>query len=59
VSIVAGLYDALNRDAARAARTAVAGRGHIVAFSEVPEGHSTNTWRHHMRDVLVRLFGDV
>ena len=58
VSIVAGTYDALNVASARAARATFAGRGHVVDFTEVPEGHATNTWRHHLRDVLASLFGD-
>ena len=57
VSIVAGTYDALNLPAARSARTVFADRGHVVDFTAVPEGHSRNTWRNHLRDVLVSLFG--
>lgn len=57
VSIVAGTYDALNLPAARGARATFIDRGHVVDFTEVPEGHSTNTWRNHLRDVLVSLFG--
>lgn len=56
VSIVAGTYDALNLPAARSARNALVERGHAVDLVEVSEGHSTNTWRLHMRDVLVGLF---
>lgn len=59
VSIVAGTYDGLNLPAARGAHTAFADRGHVVEFTEVPEGHSTNTWRNHLRAVLVSLFGGI
>lgn len=57
VSIVAGTYDASNLPAARSAQGILADRGHVVDLTEVPEGHSTNTWRNHLRDVLVSLFG--
>lgn len=56
VSVVAGTYDVLNLPAARSVQDTLADRGHVVDLVEVPEGHSTNTWRHHLRDVLVRLF---
>lgn len=59
VSIVAGTYDASNLPAARSAQGILADRGHVVDLIEVPEGHSTNTWRNHLRDVLVSLFGGV
>ncbi|MCR4375044.1 MAG: alpha/beta hydrolase-fold protein [Acidobacteria bacterium] len=59
VSIVAGTYDASNLPAARSAQGVLADRGHVVDLTEVPEGHSTNTWRNHLRDVLVSLFGGV
>jgi enterochelin esterase-like enzyme len=57
VSILAGTYDALNLPAARAAQNMFTERGHDVNVVEVPEGHSSNTWRLHLRDVLVSLFG--
>lgn len=57
VSIVAGTYDASNLPAARSAQGVLADRGHVVDVIEVSEGHSTNTWRNHLRDVLVSLFG--
>lgn len=56
VSIVAARYDALNLAAARAAQLTLTDRGHKVDFKEVPEGHSTATWRNHLRDVLIVLF---
>lgn len=57
VSIIAGTYDALNLGAARSAQLVLADRGHTVDFKEVPEGHTTSTWRNHLRDVLIGLFG--
>jgi enterochelin esterase-like enzyme len=57
VSILAGTYDVLNLPGARTAQGVLADRGHIVDFTEVPEGHSTNTWRNHLRVVLISLFG--
>ena len=56
VSIVAAHYDTLNLSAARGAQLTLADRGHSVDFKEVPEGHTTATWRNHMRDVLIALF---
>lgn len=57
-SIVAAHYDALNLAAARGAQLTAADRGQAVDFKEVPEGHSTQTWRGHLRDVLISLFGE-
>jgi enterochelin esterase-like enzyme len=57
VAILAGLYDQANLPTARAARRALSGAGHHVDFIEVPEGHNGTTWRNHLRDVLVSLFG--
>ncbi len=57
VAILAGRYDLLNVATARAARQALADAGHDVAYLEVPEGHNPSTWRHHLREVLVGLFG--
>jgi len=57
LSIIAGHYDALNLATARAAQLTAADRGHIVDFKDVPEGHATQTWRGHLRDVLIGLFG--
>jgi enterochelin esterase-like enzyme len=57
VSIVAARYDALNRAAARSVQLNVGDQGHVADFIEVPEGHSTATWRTHLRTVLISLFG--
>jgi enterochelin esterase family protein len=57
LSIVAARYDTLNIESARAAETAAIDRGHSVDYIEVPEGHSTATWRTHLRTVLIGLFG--
>ena len=57
VSIVAATYDTLNFAAARQAQLTLADLGHRVDFVEVPEGHSTVTWRTHLRTVLISLFG--
>ncbi len=58
-SIVAATYDTLNLGAARAAQLELIDKGHDVDFVEVPEGHSTVTWRTHLRTVLISLFGSV
>lgn len=57
VSIVAAHYDFLNLASARSVQIMVADRGHAVDFVEVPEGHTTATWRTHLRTVLISLFG--
>lgn len=57
VSILAAHYDGLNLSAARSAHLMVADYGHAVEYEEVPEGHSTATWRTHLRTVLISLFG--
>lgn len=57
VSILAAHYDALNLSPARSAHLTVADYGHAVEYEEVPEGHSTATWRTHLRTVLISLFG--
>ncbi len=57
VAILAGLYDQANLPTARAARQALTTAGHFVDYIEVPEGHNASTWRNHLRDVLVSLFG--
>ncbi len=57
VAILAGRYDAANLATARNARQALADAGHAVAYLEVPEGHNPSTWRNHLGDVLVALFG--
>ena len=57
-AILAGRYDYANLPTARGVRQALADAGHAVTYTEVPEGHSAVTWRNHLRDVLVSLFGD-
>jgi len=57
VAILAGRYDAANLATARDARAALAASGHSVEYMEVPEGHNPATWRNHLGDVMVRLFG--
>ena len=57
VAILAGLYDGPNLATARRARQALTAAGHTVDYIEVPEGHNQGTWRNHLRDVLVSLFG--
>ncbi len=57
VAILAGRYDHANLPTARGVRQAFTDAGHLVNYVEVPEGHSTVTWRNHLRDVLVGLFG--
>jgi enterochelin esterase-like enzyme len=57
VAILAGRYDRPNLATARGARQALADAGHAVEYLEVPEGHNPTTWRNHLGDVLVKLFG--
>jgi hypothetical protein len=57
VAILAGRYDAANRATALSARQALSARGHTVEYIEVAEGHNATTWRNHLRDVFVSLFG--
>lgn len=57
VAILAGLYDAPNLPTAKAARAALTRAGHTVDYIEVPEGHNQGTWRNHLSDVLVSIFG--
>ena len=57
VAILAGQYDQANIATARSVRQALAAAGHAVDYIEVPEGHSPATWRNHMGEVLVSLFG--
>ena len=57
VAILAGQYDHANVGTARSVRRALADAGHVVDYTEVPEGHSPRTWRNHLRVVLVNLFG--
>jgi enterochelin esterase-like enzyme len=57
VAILAGRYDAANIATARDARAVLVDAGHEVEYIEVPEGHNPATWRNHLGDVLVCLFG--
>ena len=57
VAILAGRYDSANRATAQGVRRALADAGHLVDYMEVPEGHTPRTWRNHLREVLVSLFG--
>ncbi len=58
VAILAGLYDQANIATANNVRRTLTDAGHAVDFIEVPEGHNPSTWRNHLSDVLVSLFGD-
>ena len=55
--ILAGRYDQANLATARNAREALMDAGHAVEYIEVPEGHNPATWRDHLSDVLVSIFG--
>lgn len=57
VAILAGRYDAANLATALSARHALTAAGHTVVYIEVAEGHNGTTWRNHLRDVFVNLFG--
>ena len=57
VAILAGLYDQANLATAELAQQSLAGAGHAVDVIRVPEGHNPATWRNHLSDVLVSLFG--
>ncbi len=57
VAILAGRYDEANIATAQNAWQTLADAGHAVEYIEVPEGHNPTTWRDHLRDVLVSLFG--
>jgi enterochelin esterase-like enzyme len=57
VAIVAGLYDGPNLATAQRARDVLRAAEQAVEYFEVPEGHNPTTWRNHLRDVLVSLFG--
>jgi len=57
VAILAGKYDAANIATAQNTSQLLADAGHAVEYIEVPEGHNPTTWRNHLRDVLVSLFG--
>ncbi|TAK15434.1 MAG: esterase family protein [Acidobacteria bacterium] len=57
VAVLAGEYDRLNIAGAELVRASVLSRGHLVTFLRVPEGHTTATWKTHLRDVMISLFG--
>ncbi len=57
VTILAGRYDHANLPTARTLRQAFTDAGHTVEWIEVAEGHTQATWRNHMPEVLVSLFG--
>jgi enterochelin esterase-like enzyme len=57
VAILAGRYDQANLATARSLRQALVEEGQLVDYVEVPEGHTPRTWRLHLREVLVSLFG--
>lgn len=57
VVVLAGAYDRQNIAGAEFARTSVIARGHLVTYIKVPEGHTTLTWKTHLHDVLISLFG--
>jgi len=56
-AILAGQYDRSNLPTARSVRSALVEAGDVVHVFEVPEGHSPATVHHHLRAVLVSLFG--
>jgi enterochelin esterase-like enzyme len=56
-AILAGQYDHANLPTALAVRRALADAGDSVVYIEVPEGHTASTWRNHLREVLISLFG--
>ncbi len=58
VAILAGFYDQANLATAQIAAETLTEAGHAVDFIEVPEGHNPTTWRNHLSDVLVSLFGE-
>jgi enterochelin esterase-like enzyme len=55
--VIAATYDHLYRGAAELVRDSMKARGHTVRYIQVDEGHSTMTWKTHLRDVLTSLFG--
>lgn len=57
VCVISGAYDQLNRSAGELVRDSMLKRGQSVKYIEVAEGHSTATWKTHLHDVLVNLFG--
>jgi enterochelin esterase-like enzyme len=57
VTILSAAYDHLNHNSSELARDSLKARGHSVKYIEVPEGHSTLTWKNHLHEVLISLFG--
>ena len=57
VTVLAAAYDQLNHRSSELVRDSLKTRGHAVKYIEVPEGHSTLTWKNHLHDVLISLFG--
>jgi enterochelin esterase-like enzyme len=57
VTVLAAAYDPLNHRSSELVRDALKARGHAVKYIEVAEGHSTQTWKNHLHDVLISLFG--
>jgi enterochelin esterase-like enzyme len=55
--VISATYDSLNYPAGDLLRKSMLERGQSVKYIEVAEGHSTNTWKTHLHDVLVNLFG--
>jgi enterochelin esterase-like enzyme len=57
VTVLAAAYDQLYRRSSELVRDSLKTRGHAVKYIEVAEGHSTLTWKNHLHDVLISLFG--
>jgi enterochelin esterase-like enzyme len=57
VAVVAGRYDGPNLSTARRIRQALLDAGDNVDYIEASEGHNPATWRNHMSEMLVSLFG--
>jgi enterochelin esterase-like enzyme len=57
VTVLAAAYDQLNHRAGELVRDSLKMRGHAVKYLDVAEGHSTLTWKNHLHEVLISLFG--
>jgi enterochelin esterase-like enzyme len=57
VTVLSAIYDQLNHKSSELVRDSLKTRGQAVKYIEVAEGHSTMTWKNHLHDVLVSLFG--
>jgi enterochelin esterase-like enzyme len=57
VTVLSATYDHLNGRSGGLVRQSLNARGHSAKVIDVAEGHSTMTWKTHLRDVLVSLFG--